>query len=134
MKNLLKKSVIAALVLANGAGYAQVASVSADFAEAPVEVESLKKSAVSGYVKENGFFRLAIDNPEGIRYRISVTDERGKVWYEETTSADRFRRLMDVSSPAAERLKVVVKGGEEETAYIIERTKARFFLAKKQNL
>lgn len=89
-----------------------------------------KKSAVSGYVKQDGIFKLAIDNPEGLRYRISVTDDRGKVWYQETTSSEMFRRLLDLSYLSSKRLKVVVTASGEEVVYVIHRMEAKYSVEK----
>lgn len=124
------KPAIAALLLVNS-GYAQ--SVSFSDSAGPVTTAggmNTKKSAVSGYVKQDGVFKLAIDNPEGVRYRISVTDDRGKVWYQETTTSEKFRRLLDLSYPSTRHLKVVVTGSGEDIAYVIQRTEAKYSLEK----
>lgn len=122
--------VVVVLLLA-GSGYAQ----SVSFADSAVPVTpngamNTKKSAVSGYVNKDGVFKLAIDNPGGLRYRISVTDERGKVWHQETTTSGKFRRFLDLSYPPAGRLKIMVTGSGEDIAYVIHRTEARYSLEK----
>lgn len=130
LKALGLKPAVVVLLLAN-TGYAQ--SVSFSDSAVPVKTDeamTTKKSAVSGYVNKDGVFKLAIDNPEGLRYRISVTDERGKVWHHETTTSGKFRRLLDLSYPSAPCLKVVVTGSGEDIAYVIHRTEAKYSLEK----
>lgn len=88
------------------------------------------KSGVSGYVKQAGIFKLAIDNPEGFRYRIRVTDDRGKIWYQESTSSGKFRRFLDLSYPSSKCLKVTVKGPGEEIVYAVHRAEAKYSAEK----
>lgn len=118
-------------VFTAGTGFAQRTAESSENTETLAEV---KKSAVSGYVNTNGHFRLAIDNPERLKYKIVVLDDKGKVWYEETTNSGRFRRIMDVTYPPAERLKVEVKGGDEVVSYVVERKEAMYSIAKQEVL
>ncbi len=128
LKGASLKPAVVVLLLAN-TGYAQPVSFS-DSAVPLTKDGVINKSAVSGYVMKDGVFKLSIDNPEGVRYRISVTDDRGKVWYHETTTSGKFRRHLDLSYPSARHLKVVVTGCGEDISYVIQRTEARYSLEK----
>lgn len=129
--NIFQKLKPAVMILLLAApGYAQSASFTDTMTQPADGAVSPKKSAVSGYVKQDGIFKLAIDNPEGLRYRISVTDERGKVWYEEITSSGRFRRLLDLNYLSPTQLKVVITGSGEGTTYLVNRTEATYSAEK----
>lgn len=120
-------NMLVVLLLAGGPGYTQPLH-SDTGAQATDKLP--EKSGVSGYVKQAGIFKLAINNPQGFRYRIRVTDDRGKIWYQESTISGKFRRLLDLTYPSSKCLKVVVKGPDEEVVYAVHRAEAKYSAEK----
>jgi hypothetical protein len=69
-----------------------------------VAVRAAGSSSTSGaynvhmYVNQAGKLYVIVDNPDRLRYKISLVDQHNRLLYEEFTNHDQYRRRLDVSA------------------------------------
>lgn len=81
------------------------------------------KSSYQFHVTINsaGKVRLAVNNPESLRYKIEIADYRDKIVYQEFTSHEQYRRYFDVSPVIGDTAKVILTIDEKRFVYNIRR-------------
>lgn len=118
MKNLTavkSMKIISVLIILTFAlfqsGYAQVESAT----------ETNENGPVSIYVANNGNLKIAIDNPETQKYKISILDRAQKVWFEENTFRKAYRKTFDFNQNYQDAYEVVVSGPEKSYRFKLKR-------------
>ncbi|MBD2757853.1 hypothetical protein [Spirosoma validum] len=81
---------------------------------------------VHAYVNSIGKLYLIVDNPERLRYKILVADQRDRTLYEEFTNHDQYRRKLDLSALPQDSYQVVVQIDNKPFIYNIRRQDTRF--------
>ncbi|CAG5068024.1 hypothetical protein DYBT9623_00752 [Dyadobacter sp. CECT 9623] len=76
-------------------------------------------------INAEGKVRVAVDNPESIRYKIEIADYRDRVVYQEFTSHDQYRRHIDISPILADSAQVILSIDKKRFVYRVEREKMR---------
>jgi hypothetical protein len=76
-------------------------------------------------VNVEGKVRVAVDNPESLRYKIEIADYRDRVVYQEFTSHDQYRRHIDISPILADSAQVILSIDKKRFVYRVEREKMR---------
>ncbi|MDR6806844.1 hypothetical protein J2Y45_004036 [Dyadobacter sp. BE34] len=72
-------------------------------------------------INSAGKVRLAVNNPESLRYKIEIADYRDKIVYQEFTSHDQYRRYFDISPVIGDTAKVILTIDEKRFVYNIRR-------------
>jgi hypothetical protein len=93
-------------------GYAQVESGTDN---------SNENGPVSIYVANNGNLKIAIDNPETQKYKISILDRSQKVWFEENTYRKVYKKTFDFNQNYQDAYEVVVSGSEKSYRFKLKR-------------
>ncbi|SFE70359.1 hypothetical protein [Spirosoma endophyticum] len=81
---------------------------------------------VHAYVNPVGKLYLIVDNPDHLRYKIWVADQKDRTLYEEFTNHDQYRRRLDLSALPANSYQVTVQIDNNPFIYKISRQEARF--------
>lgn len=85
-------------------------------------VVNTKKEVVSAFLSKDGYIKLAINNPNGVKYNVRVLDNRKAVWYQEKTNDSLYRRTLDVSELPVNQYTIIVTGGSEVYTYEISKS------------
>lgn len=72
-------------------------------------------------VNSAGKVRLAVNNPQDLRYKIEIADYRDKIVYQEFTSHGQYRRYFDISPVIGDTAKVILTIDEKRFVYNIRR-------------
>ena len=79
---------------------------------------------VDAFVNKFGRLKLAIDSPLRLRYRIELTDERGRTYYEEYNNNPSYRRWLDISGLGTGQYSLVVHIDKQEVRYELNNGRA----------
>ena len=80
---------------------------------------------VHALVNQAGRLRLVVDSPLRQRYKIELTDERGKLYYEEVNNLAHYRRWLDVSALGTGAYSLVVRIDGQQVRYELNNGQAR---------
>lgn len=72
-------------------------------------------------INSAGKVRLAVNNPQSLRYKIEIADYRDKIVYQEFTSHGQYRRYFDISPVIGDTAKVILTIDEKRFVYNIRR-------------
>ncbi|GAB4038381.1 hypothetical protein [Spirosoma jeollabukense] len=81
---------------------------------------------VHAYVNPAGKLYLIVDNPDHLRYKIWVADQKDRTLYEEFTNHDQYRRRLDLSALPTDSYQVTVQIDNKPFTYKIRRQEASF--------
>ena len=81
---------------------------------------------VHAYVNSIGKLYMVVDNPERLRYKILVADQKDRTLYEEFTNHDQYRRKLDLSPLSRDSYQLVVQIDNKPFIYNIRRQDTRF--------
>jgi hypothetical protein len=76
-------------------------------------------------INAEGKVRVAVDNPESLRYKIEIADHRNHVVYQEFTSHDQYRRHIDISPILVDSAQVILSFDKKRFVYQVEREKMK---------
>jgi hypothetical protein len=80
---------------------------------------------ISVSVNAEGKVRVAVNNPESLRYKIEIADHRNNIVYHEFTSHDQYRRHIDISPILADWAQVILYIDQKRFVYQVEREKMK---------
>ena len=81
---------------------------------------------VHAYVNQSGKLYVVVNNPDRLRYKILVADQRNRSLYEEFTNHDQYRRRLDLSALPQDAFQVIVEIDHRSFLYTVKRQEARF--------
>ncbi|WP_420149039.1 hypothetical protein [Spirosoma sp.] len=81
---------------------------------------------VHAYVNQTGKLYLIVDNPENLRYKILVADQKNRAIYEEFTNHNQYRRRLDLSALPENSYQVVVLVNNTSIRYSIKKQDSQF--------
>lgn len=81
---------------------------------------------VHAYVNPAGKLYLIVDNPDHLRYKIWVADQKDRTLYEEFTNHDQYRRRLDLSALPTDLHQVTVQIDNKPFIYKIRRQDTGF--------
>lgn len=91
-----------------------------------LEADTSKTSyQISVSINSEGKVRLAVNNPESLRYKIEIADHRNNVVYQEFTSHDQYRRHIDISPILANSAQVILSFDKKRFVYHVEKEKSK---------
>ncbi len=76
-------------------------------------------------INADGKVRLAVNNPESLRYKIEIGDYRDRIVYQEFTSHEQYRRYLDISPVIGETAKVILTIDGKRLVYNIKKVERR---------
>ena len=76
---------------------------------------------VHAYVNQTGKLYLIVNNPERLRYKVSVIDHRKWPLYEEFTNQNRYRQRLDLSALHSTTYQVIIQIDNKPFVYQISR-------------
>jgi hypothetical protein len=76
---------------------------------------------VHAYLNQTGKLYLIVNNPERLRYKVSVIDHRKWPLYEEFTNQDCYRQKLDLSALHSTTYQVIVQIDNKPFVYQISR-------------
>ena len=90
------------------------------------EADTAKTSyQINVSINAEGKVRVAVNNPESLRYKIEIADHRNNVVYQEFTSHDQYRRHIDISPILVDTAQVILCIDKKQFVYHIAREKIR---------
>lgn len=81
---------------------------------------------VHAYVNQRGKLYLIVANPDRLRYKIMVADQKDRTLYEEFTNHEQYRRKLDLSPLSYDAYKVIVQIDNQPIIYTVKRQDNRF--------
>ncbi|WP_460973304.1 hypothetical protein [Spirosoma migulaei] len=81
---------------------------------------------VHAYINPTGKLYLIVNNPDQLRYKIRVADQKNRTVYEEFTNHNQYRRRLDLSALPSDAYQVIVQIDNKPFIYTIKRQDARF--------
>jgi hypothetical protein len=82
---------------------------------------------VFAYINPTGKIYLAVNNPEGLRYKVSLRDETGLSLYEEFTYLDHYRKWLDISNSTQGTIQLTVRINDRSFIYQVKRKDHRTY-------
>ncbi|ACT91996.1 hypothetical protein Dfer_0735 [Dyadobacter fermentans DSM 18053] len=120
MRNLLLSTLL--LLLLHFGQYLQAQSASQG---SLADTENVPSYVANVTVNSEGKIRLVVDNPENLRCKITIFDDRDKVIYQEFSSQNKYRKLIDISPVPGDSAKVILTIDGKRFVYHIKKTEWR---------
>ncbi|MCF0075378.1 hypothetical protein LZD49_33175 [Dyadobacter sp. CY261] len=76
-------------------------------------------------INSEGKIRVAVNNPESLRYKIEIADYRDNIIYQEFTSIHQYRRHIDISPVMGDTAQLILSIDKRRFVYKIRREEKR---------
>lgn len=93
---------------------------------APYSASTTAAYQVHAYVNSSGKLYLIVNNPDRLRYKISVVGQGNRSLYEEFTNHNQYRRKLDLSALLQDSYQVLVQIDDKPFIYKIRRQDSRY--------